>query len=380
MPWKVRQVMSLRKDFIQLAAQPDSNIRELCRRFGISPKTGYKWLGRFAEQGEAGLLDRSRRPRKSPARTSPEQEALVVEMRDRHRAWGGRKIRARMLALGYPSAPAASTVTGILRRHGRLEEGESIKHTAWQRFEHEMANDLWQMDFKGHFPMVQGRCHPLTVLDDHSRFSVGLLACSDERSLSVQSRLTGLFRRYGMPKRILADNGSPWGGSSESRYTQLGIWLLRLGIGISHGRPYHPQTQGKDERFHRTLNAELLRWEQFRDLAHCQNRFDDWRDIYNLERPHEALDMKTPASRYQMSPRAFPEALPPIEYGPGDAVRKVNHKGKFSYKGVSYNISQAFQGQPIAVRPTRTDGLMEVVFCQHTVAKIDLKSQTRVRL
>ena len=379
MPWKVRDVMSLRREFVQLATQPGSNIRELCRRFGISAKTGYKWLERFAEQGEAGLRDRSRRPHKSPARTPPVQEAVVVALRDRHRVWGGRKIRARMLTLGHQPVPAASTVSDILRRHGRLEESESAKHKAWTRFEHETPNDLWQMDFKGHFPMAQGRCHPLTVLDDHSRFSVGLFACPDERTLSVQARLTGLFRRYGLPKRILADNGAPWGNSAGYRHTALSVWLLRLGIAISHGRPYHPQTQGKDERFHRTLQAEVLRWERFDDLVHCQRRFDAWREVYNLERPHQALDMKVLASRYMMSKRTFPETLPPIEYGPGDVVRKVRHKGKLSYKGHTYNIAQAFKGYPVALRPTQTDGLMDVVFQQHTIAQIDLKTREVIR-
>lgn len=379
MPWKVREVMSLRREFIQLATQEDSNVRELCRRFGISPKTAYKWMKRFAGQGEAGLRDRSRRPHKSPARTPRAQEAFVVALRDRHRAWGGRKIRARMLALGHQPVPAASTVSGILRRHGRLEVSESAKHKAWTRFEHEAPNDLWQMDFKGHFPMAQGRCHPLTVLDDHSRFSVGLLACPDERTLSVQARLTGLFRRYGLPKRVLADNGAPWGNSLGYRYTTLSVWLLRLGIAVSHGRPRHPQTQGKEERFHRTLQAEVLQWERFRDLSHCQHRFDAWREVYNLERPHEALDMQVPASRYMVSKRTFPEALPPIEYGPGDVVRKVGHKGKLSYKGHTYNIPQAFKGYPVALRPTLTDGLMDVLFCQHTIAQINLRTREVLR-
>lgn len=182
-----------------------------------------------------------------------------------------------------------------------------------------------------------------------------------------------------MPKRILADNGSPWGSSPENRYTQLGVWLLRLGIGLSHGRPYHPQTQGKDERFHRTLQAELLRWEQFKDLAHCQNRFDDWRRVYNLERPHEALDLQVPASRHMMSKRSFPETLPAIEYGPGDQVRKVSPKGTLNYKGVRYNISLAFQGYPVAVRPSGTGGVLEVVFCQQSIAQIDLKTRTGTR-
>ncbi len=379
MPWMVREVMSLRREFVQLAAQPGSNIRELCRRFGISPRSGYKWIRRSNEEGEAGLRDRSRRPRRSPARTPPAQEAFVVALRDRHRAWGGRKIRARMLALSRAPVPAASTVTDILRRHGRLEDSESAKHKGWTRFEHEAPNDLWQMDFKGHFPMAQGRCHPLTVLDDHSRFSVGLFACPNERGLSVQARLTDLFRRYGLPKRILADNGSPWGSRGGNFHTALGVWLLRLGIALSHGKPYHPQTQGKDERFHRTLQAEVLQWERFQDLSHCQHHFDAWREIYNLERPHEALDMQVPASRYTMSKRTFPEALPPIEYGPGAVVRKVRQKGKLNYKGHTYSFSQAFRGYPVALRPTKTDGLLDVVFCQHTVAQIDLKTQEVIR-
>lgn len=380
MPWKVEDTMSLRREFVKMATQPNANIRELCRRFQISSKTGYKWIKRYTDEGEQGLVDRSRRPRKSPSRTPPEQETAAVALRDQHRAWGGRKIRARMLAQGHREVPAASTITEILRRHGRLDEQESDKHKAWTRFEHEAPNDLWQMDFKGHFPTGKVRCHPLTVLDDHSRYSLGLFACANERTESVQTRLTDLFRRYGLPKRILADNGSPWGSSPEHRYTQLGVWLLRLGITTSHGRPYHPQTQGKEERFHRTLKAEVLRWEHFRDLVHCQSRFDTWRQIYNLERPHEALGMQVPASRYRMSERAFPEVLPPIEYAPGDEVRKVCPKGTISYKGTTYNISLAFQGYPVAVRSTSTDGLMDVVFCQHTIARIDLKSRTGVRI
>lgn len=197
-----------------------------------------------------------------------------------------------MIAQGYQDVPAASTITDILRRHGRLSEDEASKHKAWTRFEHEAPNQLWQMDFKGHFPMGQGRCHPLTVLDDHSRFSLGLIACSNERTETVQRGLTSLFRRYGLPDRILADNGSPWGSNGEHRYTQLNVWLLRLGIITSHGRSYHPQTQGKEERFHRTLKAELLRWEDFRNLTHCQRLFDAWRNKYNMERPHEALESK----------------------------------------------------------------------------------------
>ena len=373
MPWKERDIMSLRREFVILANQPDSNIRELCRRFEITPPTGYKWLNRFTDGGLEGLRDDSRRPNRSPSRTPPELEQAVLLMRDRHRAWGGRKIRARLLALGHRRVPAASTITDILRRNGRLDPEECVKHKPWKRFEYDAPNQLWQMDFKGHFPMRDRRCHPLTVLDDHSRFSVGLHACTDERTETVQTGLTGVFRRYGLPERILADNGPPWGSEGSHGFTPLTVWLYRLGVEVIHGKPYHPQTQGKEERFHRTFKAEVLRYEHFTDLQHCQRRFDGWREIYNHERPHEALDLGVPASRYQVSERKFPETLPPIEYPPGVEVRTVQAGGWLHFMGHNYKVGKAFRGQPVAISSAETDGVMDVWFCNHIVAKIDLK-------
>src|SRR5207244_9608061 len=160
----------------------------------------------------------------------------------------------------------------------------------------------------GHVPMQDGsRCHPLTVLDDHSRFSLALRACGDEQGATVQSILITLFERYGQPQRILCDNGGPWGNCCDrvERYTLLEVWLLLHGIAISHGRPYHPQTQGKEERFHRTLNAELLCRRSLRDLSDAQQQFDQWRQIYNQVRPHEALQMQCPIHRYRSSPRSY---------------------------------------------------------------------------
>src|SRR5262249_28011286 len=160
------------------------------------------------------------------------------------------------------------------------------RHRPYQRFEHDAPNCLWQMDFKGHFATQTARCHPLTVLDDHSRFAVGLQACPDQRTETVKDRLTHIFRRYGLPQRMTRDNGSPWGSDADHRFTPLTVWLMRLDIRVSHSRPYHPQTQGKDERFHKTLGLELLRDRFFRDLAQAQRCFDDWRYVYNLQRPH----------------------------------------------------------------------------------------------
>jgi len=374
MPWREVSTVSQRYELVSLADGPDGNVRELCRRYQVSPKTAYKWLARFRSEGVSGLRDRSRQPLNSPLRTPPTVERRVLEIRREHPAWGGRKIRARLLATGVQDVPCASTVTAVLRRHGLLDPKESEKHKAFVRFEHSQPNDLWQMDFKGHFALESGRCHPLTILDDHSRFNVVLQACGDERDPTVRKPLIGAFRRYGLPRRILADNGAPWGSDYEHRYTELTVWLLRLGVKTSHSRPYHPQTQGKDERFHRTLTVEVLRNRVFRDLDECQRSFERWRDVYNLERPHEALGQAVPASRYQPSPRHFPEALPPLEYAPGDLVRKVYQPGYLDFHGKTFKFGRAFIGQHVALRPTTTDGVWDVYYCQEQIAQIDLSA------
>lgn len=373
MPWQEISTMSLRHEFVVLADSEETNMSALCRRFEISPKTGYKWLARYRAAGVNALVDRSRRPQGSPRRTAPDIESAVVRLRVQHPAWGARKLYHRLCDLGRTDLPCPSTLQAILQRHGLIDPADSRTHQAWVRFEHDAPNQLWQMDFKGHFALVQGRCHALTVLDDHARFNLCLQACADERGDTVQHRLTPVLRRYGLPARMTMDNGAPWGSDEDHRYTPLTLWLIRLGIGVSHSRPYHPQTQGKDERFHRTLNVEVLRGPPFRDLGQCQQRFDDWRAIYNLERPHEALGMATPASRYQPSPRAFPETLPPIEYADGDIVRKVQDKGEISYRNRTWRVPKALRGYPVALRRTQTDGLLDVFFCHQKVAQINLQ-------
>ena len=374
MPWKEVSIMSERKEFVRLAVSSDrADVRELCRRFEVSPPTAYKWLRRYQLHGEAGLADLSRRPHHSPRRTPAEVERAILEVRDRHPAWGARKLRAWLLAHGYERMPSPSTITAILKRNGRIDASESSKHTAWQRFERQAPNELWQMDFKGHFVMSQGgRCHPLTVLDDHSRFALGVQACDNELTETVQQRLTSIFRYYGLPDRMLMDNGSPWGTQYEHGYTPLTVWLMTLGIDFGHGRPYHPQTQGKDERFHRTLKAEVLQGRNFTDLTQCQDAFDQWRPIYNLERPHQALSMEPPASRYHVSHKTFPETLAPPEYGTGDLIRRVQDKGDISFKGRTFIVGRAFRGSSVALRPTTTDGVWNVFFYSYPITQVDL--------
>jgi transposase InsO family protein len=365
--------MSLRREFVELASREEANRRALCRRFGISATTGYKWLRRFAEEGRDGLVDRSRRPVMSPARTREAVERRVVSVRRRHPSWGGRKIRRWLLDHGVEQAPAASTITGILGRHGLLDE-QLRSRRPWQRFEAARPNALWQMDFKGDYLLGSGRCYPLTVLDDHSRFSLGLSACADQRWTTVRGRLEGIFRCYGLPERLLMDNGAPWGarGQKGLELTRLEVWLVRLGIGVVHSRPSHPQTLGKDERFHRTLKAEVLSRGAPPDLQAQQRAFDRWREIYNFERPHEALGLEVPARRYQPSPREFPATLPPITYPSSLSVRKVGAQGKISFRGRSFRISKALVGLPVALKPGLQDGRYDVLLGPHPLTTIDL--------
>jgi len=372
MPWKEVSIMSQRLEFVTLATAENANIRHLCRCFGISSATAYKWLGRFQSEGANGLEDHSRRPHHSPSRTAAEMEEIVTKLRQKHPAWGGRKLEKRLLDLGQAGVPTPSTITAILQRHQLLDPKESPKHQAFLRFERPAPNDLWQMDFKGEFKLPQGRCYPLTILDDHSRFAVALQACARNTRNITQTALIQVFRRYGLPDQITCDNGSPWGSRGRGYYTGLGVWLMRLGVGVSHSRPHHPQTQGKDERFHRTLEAEVLHYQHGASLAQWQLLFDQWRVIYNTERPHEALSMAVPASRYQPSHRRYPEQLPPIEYGPADIVRKVRHYGHIKFEGREYHVGSAFYGLHVALRQTTTDGLFDVYFCHHKIGALDL--------
>ncbi len=380
MPWREANAMSLRLDFVTRAGHEAANVRALCREFGISPNTAYKWLVRYQAAGPAGLADRSRRPNAVRADTPPGREQLVLATRQAHPAWGGRKLKAYLEQAGYADVPAASTITAILRRHGALDDQEGAQHRAFQRFEREAPNELWQMDFKGHFALGDGtRCDPLTVLDDHARFLLALDACADETRRTVQAALTGVFERYGLPERILCDHGPPWGAPNAGDvYTTLSAWLLRLGIGVVHGRPKHPQTQGKDERLHRTLRAELLRRQTFADLPACQPAFDTWRQMYNEQRPHEALAMQVPAARYRPSPRPWPARLPAIEYPASDRVRRVQDKGQIKVGGHEFRIGKAFIGYPVGLRPTNQDGCYDVYFCAQRIGQIQLSAGQRI--
>lgn len=373
MPWKEYTKMSQRYEFVLLALREECNFAQLCKRFNITRPTGYKWLKRYQENGKEGLSDASKRPKHSKNQTDATIEKLILKTRMKHPQWGGRKIKRRLEDLGHENIPSATTITNILHRNNRIRPEDSERAQHWQRFEHPYPNDLWQMDFKGYIQTDKGRCYPLTVLDDHSRFSIALQACAHERTLPVKEALTNAFRTYGLPKRMTMDNGAPWGGFERDQLTSVTAWLIRLGIKVSHSRPYHPQTQGKDERFHRTLKVELLNHTRFSDLDEADKAFESWRYIYNTQRPHEALHMDTPIQHYSPSVRTYPETLPPIEYDLNDTIRKINSDGKLSVKGKVFVISRALESEYVALRPTAVDGVIDVYYCHHKVKTLDLR-------
>jgi len=377
MPWKPIATMTLRSEFIHLALNDTVPFKRLCERFQISRKTGYKWLARYENDPHASLADQSRRPAHSPARTTDTVTQHILALRRQHAAWGGRKIHHRLVALGIKQVPAPSTITHILHRHGLISAAASEQAQPWQRFEHDHPNALWQIDFKGYFDTAAARCHPLTLLDDHSRFNLTLTACAKPDTDTVKTALTGVFERYGLPVRINADNGAPWGSPRETQHglTALTVWLIRLGIRISHSRPYHPQTNGKDERFHRTLNAEVLNGQAFDDLSHAQRAFDRWRPVYNEQRPHEALDYQTPVSRYQPSLRALPQTLPDIAYSQDDHVITVGWDGVVKFAKQKFKVSNALQHLPIALRAApEQDGAYNLFFCHQRFGSINLQN------
>jgi transposase InsO family protein len=366
--------MEQRLRFVEAARASGANVRGLCKVFGISPTTGYKWLKRHAAQGVAGLRDEARRPHHSPTRTSPDIERAVIAVRQAHPSWGGRKIHHVLLRRGVEKVPHPSTITAILHRHGLIGAAASLAHRPFQRFERAAPNELWQMDFKGHFAVGTGRCHPLTVIDDHSRFAVVLKACADEQRRSVEPALALAFRSYGLPEAILIDNGPPWGGHFEHRHTKLTAWLMQLGVKPIHGRPYHPQTRGKNERFNGTLFTEVIAGVRFADLDEVQARFDAWRRLYNYERPHQGIGDGVPSERFTRSARAMPERLAEITYEGAVIVRKVDRDGRISLANRQVFVSNAFAGKPIGLEPTARDGVFTLRFCAFEVGTLDLRA------
>lgn len=381
MPFNTKTVMKQKQEFVLLATNKQINFSELCQRYDISRTTGYKWLKRYKTLGEQGMHEQSRKPLTSPFQTHQGIEQRIVELRLDNPAWGAKKLyklleaeRSRGLFSGR--IPARSTISCILKRYGLISEAKSMQSSPYQRFEYEYPNELWQMDFKGHFAMLNTkRCYPLTITDDHSRFNIGLFACGDEKYGTVKDLLITAFEKYGKPDTILTDNGSPWGVAGQHVedghrvFSSFEKWLISHHIRLIHGRAYHPQTQGKEERFHRTLKEELLSRQQYKNISDCQASFDLWRQKYNCYRPHEAIGFEVPATRYKPSLRNYENVVTEPVYQNGDMIRKVAD-GWLSFKGQYVKLGRAFSGDRVAIRPTSTDGIYEVYFYDQILRKL----------
>jgi putative transposase len=355
-PWSQISPMSQREEFIQLYLQRRHTVRELCDTFGVSEKTGYKWLRRFLAGGSAGLADRSHAPHCPSHRTSSELVARIVTLRREHPTWGPRKLRQRLITLEPTAAwPAASTIGALLKRAGLVRRGRRVRGPRWAPLdvaltEASAPNEVWTADFKGEFRLRQGAwCYPLTVADAFSRFLLRCTALPSTRDQGTSRVFERLFEEYGLPQVIRTDNGVPFAAPlALARLSRLAVWWIRLGIRPERIAPGKPQQNGQHERMHRTLKDEATRpaastWRE------QQLRFDRFRLEYNTERPHEALHQQTPASCYLASPRTYPRRLPPMEYPARADVRLVHTNGTIKWRQRLLPLTTVLAGEYVAL-------------------------------
>ncbi len=346
MPWESKTVEELRKEFI-IASKTTSNFSSLCREFGITRKTGYKWIARDEETND--LSDRSHARKNISNKTDKETEKLILSVRKDNPAWGGKTIRQVLVNQGYEDLPCVKTCNNILKRNGCISEEESLKHKPFVRFERDKCNQMWQTDFKGDFALLDGtRCFHLDILDDHSRFSIKIAA--KPNTLGVADSFREAFYEYGMPDSVLSDNGWTFRGFRNG-YTHFEKWLMNHDILPIHGRIMHPQTQGKIERFHRTMKTELLNQNKFKDILDADRGLQEWRMKYNNIRPHEALNMKCPAEVYIPSDRTYIDNIKKFEYGGQHHIIKVNSWGYVRFNGWQVYLSETMINENIEFRP-----------------------------
>ena len=367
MPWESRTVEEQRIEFAQ-AAKDCTNFSALCREFGIDRKTGYKWKRRF--ETECSLSDKSRRPHTSPSRTPEDMEMLILKVRAENPGWGARTIQDVLVKTGYENVPCAKTVNNILNRYGCITPEESQKRKPFVRFEKELCNQMWQADFKGEFRMADNNyCYPLDIIDDHSRYAIKV-----EPRLSTANVVipvfTDAFREFGLPNSILTDNGAQFAGFKKG-YTKFEKWLMDLDIQPIHGRIKHPQTQGKIERFHRTMKQELLKHTTIADIDDAAEKLTAWKDKYNNLRPHEALGMKRPAEVYTPSQREFSEKIPKFEYGGEHHVIKVNSWGYVRFDRWQIYLSETMIDQYIEFRPNPDGETFSACYRNFKIAEFD---------
>lgn len=374
MPWKDKTVEEKREDFVLRVLSREKSKSALCREYGISRPTGDKWIKRY-NNGEE-LSDKSRRPFHTANRISQEVEDTIVSARRKEPAIGARKTK-RMLESNGLIMPAMSTINEVFRRNGLITKEASQAATPYVRFEKEAPNEMWQADFKGDFEMGdKNRCHPLSIIDDHSRYCINGDAKTNQQLLSTKESFIRAFETYGLPFSLLCDNGTPWGSSQSTSITKFEVWLMELGILTMHIRPKHPQTQGKVERFNGSYKQERLKFYTPKNIADAQLCREEYARFYNNERPHAALDYDAPIKRYCHSSRLYDNIIRPWEYDSDAVVRKVKSSGYLTLSGRGFYLSEGLNEKEVAVVPTDDDGVFNILFRQFRVAKLNLNTNT----
>ena len=369
MAWGTVNVDEQRIRFVVCASRREKTMQQLCEEFQISRPTGYEWLRRYQTGGIAGVVEKSRRPRHSPGQTAAEIEQRVVELRQQRPDWGARKLQV-LLQREKIHLPVI-TVHRILLRHG-LVRPQDRHRTAVQRFQRGAANQLWQMDFKGPVGW-DAPVGPLSVLDDHSRYAIALQGTWCTQAEPVKERLIEAFQSCGVPEEMLMDHGTPWWNmKAVAGWTWLTVWLMRQGIQLHFSGYRHPQTQGKVERFHGALGAAMKR----RGMPASDQRqrwLDEFRYEYNHVRPHEALEMKTPAAVWSKSGRRYRADPPAWEYEIGAEVYKLSTQGQLKLKGRRWDISRALAGEWVQL--IRVEQRILVYYCRSLTRELDLPTQ-----
>lgn len=367
-PWRTPDLMDTRKEFIRHALSGRFPITELCVAFGVSEKTGHKWISRFRKEGDSGLADRSHVPRTVPHRVPLELRSEITALRQQHPTWGPRKLRV-VLERRSPRTewPAASTIGELLRSEGLVHSKRRKRASIGLPIDAGLTvasapNEVWTTDFKGEFRLGSGPyCYPLTVLDAESRFMIGTTALFSTSTIPSQIAFERHFAEFGLPLVIRSDNGSPFASArSIGRLSALSVWWIRLGIRPERIKPAHPQQNGQHERMHKTLKAEATR-PSSQTLIEQQQRFERFRHEYNNERPHESLDQATPASRYAKSPRKYPSLLPELTYPAHCDVQAVGSSGMVYFKRKQFFLSTALSSYEVGFEET-DDELWTVSF------------------
>ena len=378
MSWNAEKSLEeVREEFLERWKERKTSVRALCREYGISPKTAYKWRKRRESGGS--LQDASRRPRSSPNATSPDLVSEVLALRAAHPTLGGRKISLMLKRRGAEGVPSGSTVTGILRRHDLLNARAVAEATHLRRFSKATPNEMWQVDFKGHFKLSSGeRCHPLNAVDDCSRYAVISAPLLNETFEAVRPPFVHAFREYGLPETILCDNGNPWGVPQRNGITAFEAWAMELGVLVIHGRPLHPQTQGKEESFNKSWKRECLeRLGPRPDLLDVITETELFRSFYNDERPHFGIGGKVPADVYSRSPRHYPEAIEEWEYPKETFVRRVSENGSISWHDTPVFVGTGLKGKRIGmVESTSRPGCVSLLFRDFRIGRLNLTTRT----